>query len=127
MNQNPKYSVTVSVRSAYLAEQSAPDDGRYLFSYTVTLHNTGSIGAQLISRHWVITDGDGQEQQVRGLGVVGEQPQLQPGEQYQYTSGTLIPTPVGVMHGSYQMTADDGTRFDADIPSFTLSVPRTLH
>lgn len=127
MNKTPKYSVEVSVRTAYLAEQSEPDEDRYVFSYTVTLRNTGDIAAQLISRHWIITDGDGQEQQVRGAGVVGEQPQLQPGQQYQYTSGTLLPTPVGVMRGSYQMTAGDGTRFDAEIPSFTLSVPRTLH
>jgi len=127
MTETPAHRVTVSVDTAYLEAQSAPDQGRYAFSYTVTLHNQGNSSAQLLSRHWIITDGDGKEQQVRGLGVIGEQPHLQRGEKYHYTSGTLLATPVGTMHGSYQMVADDGVRFDAEIPSFTLAVPRVLH
>lgn len=127
MNETPKYLVEVTVRTAYLEEQSAPDQARYAFTYSVTIRNHGATAAQLISRHWLITDGDGKEQQVRGLGVVGEQPHLEPGQVHRYTSGTLLPTPVGTMSGSYQMMADDGTRFDAEIPSFTLAVPRTLH
>ena len=127
MNIAPQHQVAVSVRTNYLEEQSSPEQGRYVFSYTVTLHNQGSSAAKLLSRHWIITDGDGKKQEVRGAGVVGEHPHLNPGEQFEYTSGTLLATPVGVMHGSYAMIADDGTRFDAEIPSFTLAVPRTLH
>jgi len=127
MNTAPQHQVAVSVRTNYLEEQSSPEQGRYVFSYTVTLHNQGSSAAKLLSRHWIITDGDGKKQEVRGAGVVGEQPHLNPGDQFEYTSGTLLATPVGVMHGSYEMIADDGTRFDAAIPSFTLAVPRTLH
>ena len=122
-----RYSVNVSAAAQYLADQSDETAGRYVFTYTVTLLNAGSVPAQLISRHWIITDAQGLVQEVRGLGVVGSQPLLQPGESFQYTSGASIATPVGTMRGSYQMLAQDGTRFEAPIPEFTLSVPRVLH
>jgi ApaG protein len=122
-----EYVITVSAATQYLAEQSDEAAGRYVFAYTITLRNTGSVAAQLISRHWVITDAEGVVQEVRGLGVVGAQPLLQPGESYEYTSGASISTAVGTMKGSYQMVAADGTRFEAEIPEFTLSVPRVLH
>ncbi len=116
-----------SSQTQYVAEQSDEQNGRYVFAYTMTIRNTGSIPAQLISRRWIITDGRNQVQEVRGLGVVGAQPLLKPGESFEYTSGTAIATPVGTMRGSYQMVAEDGTQFDATIPEFTLSVPRVLH
>ena len=122
-----EYAVAVSAATQYLAEQSDEAAGRYVFAYTITLRNTGSVAAQLISRHWVITDAQGLVQEVRGLGVVGAQPLLQPGESFEYTSGTSIATAVGTMKGSYQMVASDGKRFEAEIPEFTLSVPRVLH
>ena len=122
-----RYEISVSTRTQYLADQSDEEAGRYVFAYTITIRNTGSIAAQLISRHWIITDADSQVQEVRGLGVVGEQPLIKPGEAFEYTSGTAIPTQVGTMRGAYQMVAEDGTRFDAAIPEFTLSVPRVLH
>jgi ApaG protein len=122
-----KYEISISPQSQYLADQSDEPAGRFVFAYTITLRNTGSISAQLISRHWIITDANNQIQEVKGLGVVGEQPLLAPGESYQYTSGAAIATPVGTMRGTYQMVAEDGTRFDAPIPEFTLSIPRTLH
>jgi len=127
MSADKKYDVTVSSQTQYIAEQSDEQNNRYVFAYTITIRNTGSAAAQLISRHWVITDASNQVQEVRGLGVVGAQPLLKPGESFEYTSGTAIATPVGTMRGSYQMVADDGTRFDAAIPEFTLSVPRVLH
>jgi len=122
-----KYEVTVSSQTQYVAEQSDEESGRFVFAYTMTIRNLGSLPAQLVSRHWIITDGRNQVQEVRGLGVVGAQPLIKPGESYEYTSGTAIATPVGTMKGSYQMVAQDGTRFDAQIPEFTLSVPRVLH
>src|SRR6266853_2794983 len=122
-----KYEVTVSSQTQYVAEQSDERNARFVFSYTITIRNKGSLPAQLISRHWIITDGRNQVQEVRGLGVVGAQPLLKPGESFEYTSGTAIATPVGSMRGSYQMVAEDGTQFDAPIPEFTLSVPRVLH
>ncbi|MEQ1881901.1 MAG: Co2+/Mg2+ efflux protein ApaG [Burkholderiales bacterium] len=125
MTEKKKYDITISTRTTYLPEQS--DDGRYVFAYTITIVNSGSLAARLISRHWVITDAEKTVQEVRGDGVVGNQPYLRPGESFEYTSGTSIDTPVGTMHGSYQMLADDGTEFDAKIPQFTLSMPRTLH
>jgi len=121
------YSVTVSAKTQYLPEQSDEAASRYVFAYTISIRNEGSVAAQLISRHWIITDAQGLVQEVRGMGVVGAQPLLQPGQSYEYTSGTSIATPVGTMRGSYQMLADDGTRFEAPIPEFTLSVPRVLH
>jgi ApaG protein len=122
-----KYEFSVSAIPQYLADQSAPDEDHYVFAYTVTIRNTGEVAGQLISRHWIITDADGQVQEVRGEGVVGEQPVLQPGQSYEYTSGVPLPTPVGSMKGSYQCVAADGTKFEAPIPEFVLSMPRTLH
>ena len=127
MAQSKRYEVTVSAAVRYLAEQSDEKTGRYVFAYTINIRNTGEATAQLISRHWVITDSQGLVQEVRGLGVVGNQPVLRPGESHEYTSGTAIATPVGTMKGAYQMIAEDGTRFEAEIPEFTLSVPRVLH
>jgi ApaG protein len=122
-----RYEISVSTQTQYLADQSDEGAGRFVFAYTITIRNTGRIAAQLISRHWYITDADSQVQEVRGLGVVGEQPLIKPGESFEYTSGTAIATQVGTMRGAYQMVAEDGTRFDASIPEFTLSVPRVLH
>ena len=122
-----KYEFSVEVAPRFVAEQSNPDDDEYVFAYTVTIRNTGQVAAQLVSRHWVITDADGHVEEVRGAGVVGEQPLLAPGQTFQYTSGCPLPTPVGSMRGSYQCVAEDGTRFDAPIPEFVLSMPRTLH
>jgi ApaG protein len=121
------YDIAVSAATQYLADQSDESAGRYVFAYTISIRNTGSVAAQLISRHWIITDSQGLVQEVRGLGVVGAQPLLQPGESFEYTSGASIATAVGTMRGSYQMVAEDGTRFEAAIPEFTLSVPRVLH
>lgn len=126
MNEE-KYQIDVAVETSYLEEQSAVDEDRYVFAYTITIRNKGSVAAKLLTRHWIITDGNGEVQEVEGAGVVGEQPHLEPGEQFRYTSGTVLDTPVGTMHGSYQMRADDGYEFDADIPVFRLSMPRTLH
>jgi ApaG protein len=122
-----KYDITVSARTAFVPEQSDIENGRYVFAYTITITNTGSVAAQLVSRHWIITDANNQVQEVRGLGVVGEQPLLRPDESFEYTSGTALATPVGTMRGSYQMVAEDGAQFEAPIPEFTLSVPRVLH
>jgi len=122
-----KYEISVQAHSRFVPDQSDEDEGRFVFAYTITITNTGSVAARLISRHWVITDSDNQVQEVRGMGVVGEQPLLQPQESFEYTSGTAIATPVGTMRGSYKMVAEDGTAFDAPIPQFTLSMPRVLH
>jgi ApaG protein len=121
------YAIGILVETRYLEDQSAPDAARFVFSYTIRIRNDGQVPARLLSRHWIITDGNGRVQEVRGDGVVGEQPWLRPGEDFEYTSGAVLETPIGTMTGSYQMLADDGARFDAPIPSFTLSVPRTLH
>lgn len=122
-----RYDISVRARSTYVPEQSDEDGGRFVFAYTITITNTGTVAARLVSRHWIITDSDSRVQEVRGMGVVGEQPTLRPQESFEYTSGTAIATPVGTMRGTYQMIADDGTSFDALIPEFTLSVPRVLH
>jgi ApaG protein len=127
MTQDKRYSIEVTARPAYLADQSDPSKNQFVFAYTITITNTGTVTAQLISRHWKITDADHRVQEVKGVGVVGQQPVLKPGERFEYTSGASLPTPVGTMHGTYQMVAEDGHAFDATIPSFTLSVPRTLH
>ena len=127
MAEGKKYHISINVNAAYLAEQSDPSADRYVFAYTITIANTGTVSAQLISRHWIITDAENVIQEVKGLGVVGEQPLLRPGESFEYTSGTAMATPVGTMHGSYQMVAEDGNKFDAEIPLFTLSMPRVLH
>lgn len=127
MPASDKHQMQIDVRTAYLPGQSEPGQNRYVFSYTITITNAGSVPARLVTRHWIITDANEQKREVHGEGVVGEQPYLLPGASFQYTSGTILETPVGTMRGSYQMIADDGTAFDAEIPSFTLSVPRTLH
>jgi len=127
MSDNKPYDVKVSVKTTYIPEQSDPDADRYVFAYTITIHNEGSMAAKWLTRHWIINDANGNVQEVHGEGVVGEQPFLRPGESFQYTSGTVIETPVGSMHGSYQMLAEDGTPFDAQIPAFTLSLPHKLH
>jgi ApaG protein len=115
------------VKTAYLADRSDPARNQYVFAYTVTITNSGAIAAQLVSRHWIITDSEHHVQEVKGPGVVGEQPLLRPGERFEYTSGTSLATAVGTMRGTYQMVAEDGRQFDADIPPFTLSMPRVLH
>jgi ApaG protein len=127
MAESKKYEIAVEVMTQYMPEQSEPDEDRYFFAYTITVRNSGSVAAQLISRHWVITDAEGKTEDVRGLGVVGHQPLLKPGESFEYTSGCPLATPVGTMSGTYQMVAEDGTRFEATIPEFMLAMPRTLH
>jgi ApaG protein len=127
MESDKKYEVSVSAETEYISDQSDEAKDRYVFSYTINIRNTGTIPAQLIGRHWIITDAHNHVQEVRGLGVVGAQPLLKPGENFTYTSGTALNTSVGTMRGSYQMVAEDGTQFDAPIPEFTLSVPRVLH
>jgi ApaG protein len=122
-----KYEFTVAAKSLFLPDQSDEENERYVFAYTITITNTGEVSGQLLSRHWIITDATNDVQEVRGMGVVGQQPVLKPGESFQYSSGSAITTPVGTMRGSYQVVAEDGTRFDAPIPEFTLSVPRVLH
>ena len=127
MPQAKKYSIAVTAHSTFLPDQSDEEEDRYVFAYTIRITNNGSVPAQLVSRHWIITDADNQVQEVRGMGVVGEQPVLKPGDTFEYSSGSSIPTAVGTMRGSYQLVAEDGTRFEASIAEFTLSVPRTLH
>ena len=127
MTNEDKYRIDIATQVNYLAEQSDEADKRFVFSYTITLTNIGVTSVQLISRHWIITDANHDVQEVRGQGVVGEQPVLKPGQSFEYTSGTVLSTQVGTMSGSYQMLAEDGTKFDAPIPQFVLSVPRVLH
>lgn len=122
-----KYHISIDVKVQYIEEQSSAGDNRYVFSYTINMLNKGTEPAQLISRHWIITDAEGKTQEVKGPGVVGEHPYLKPGEDFTYTSGTIIHTPVGSMQGSYQMKASDGQMFDAEIHPFTLSKPKFLH
>ncbi|MCX7042641.1 MAG: Co2+/Mg2+ efflux protein ApaG [Gammaproteobacteria bacterium] len=126
MSPSP-HDIDVQVQTRFLPDQSTPEDGRFVFAYTIRIHNSGQVPARLISRHWLITDDNGKVQEVRGEGVVGEQPWLRPGDDFEYTSGAVLETALGTMEGSYQMLADDGTHFDAAIAPFTLSVPRTLH
>ena len=121
------YLFDIDVATRYLDDQSAPDEDRYVFAYTIQIRNTGKLPARLVARHWVITDANGKIEEVDGEGVVGEQPWLRPGEAFQYTSGAVLTTGLGTMQGSYEMEADDGTSFEAPIPAFTLTVPRTLH
>lgn len=130
----PDYQFRVDVRPQYLPEQSSPAQGLYLFAYTITISNTGSVAAQLISRSWNVNDANGHTEKVKGLGVVGQQPLLQPGQSFEYTSGTRLRTPTGTMHGSYFCVAEDGEKFDVDIPMFVLEAlsgdvdsKRTLH
>ena len=127
MDDTPDYTLEIQIATRFLDEESEPEREHYVFAYTIRIRNLGRLPAQLVSRHWIITDGDGQVQEVRGEGVVGQQPHLQPGESHTYTSGTLLHTEVGSMHGTYQMLADDGTRFDAPIRPFRLAVPGALH
>ena len=124
---NTDYQFDIEVATRFLDDQSVPEEGRYVFAYTVHIRNDGKVPARLLGRRWLITDGNGKEQEVVGEGVVGEQPWLRPGEGFEYTSGAVLETDIGTMRGSYDVLADDGTRFAAPIPPFTLSVPRTLH
>jgi ApaG protein len=127
MSDDKKYAIKISANAFFLPEQSDEEQDQYVFAYTIRITNEGNVSAKLVSRHWIITDADGKIQEVRGVGVVGEQPVLAPGASFEYTSGSSLETSVGTMHGSYQMQAEDGTRFEATIPTFTLSVPRVLH
>ena len=127
MTEDKRYQIAVSAVPQYVAEQSEPSRGNFVFAYTITIENVGTVPAQLISRHWIITDASGEVQEVRGLGVVGRQPLLRPGEKFVYTSGCQLETPVGTMRGSYQLTGVDGMQFEAEIPEFTLAVPHILH
>lgn len=121
------YQFDIDVDTRFLDDQSVPEEGRYVFAYTIHIRNQGKVPARLLGRHWLITDGNGKQHEVVGEGVVGEQPWLRPGEGFEYTSGAVLETDIGTMRGSYDMLADDGTRFAAPIPAFTLSIPRTLH
>ena len=127
MSDTPPYRIEIVAVPQFIPEQSNPEESSYVFAYTITIRNVGELPAQLISRHWIITDANDTVQEVRGLGVVGHQPMLKPGESFEYTSGCSLKTPVGTMKGTYQMVGEDGTRFDAEIPEFVLAVPRVLH
>ena len=127
MPDSSPYQMEIVPIAQVIPDQSDPEAPRYVFAYTITIRNTGSLPAQLISRHWLITDGNNEVQEVRGLGVVGKQPLLQPGESFEYTSGSSLTTPIGTMKGTYQMVGEDGTRFDAEIPEFVLAAPGMLH
>ncbi len=122
-----KNKIIVEAMPQFIETQSSPSEDRYVFAYTITITNAGDIPAKLLNRHWLITDSNGKVQEVRGEGVIGEQPYLKPGESFQYTSGAMLETPVGTMQGIYNMRSDEGESFDASIPKFTLSIPRTLH
>lgn len=123
----PEYRIAVDVDTSFVAEQSDPREKRFVFAYTITIKNEGDVPAKLLTRHWIITDANGKVQEVRGEGVVGEQPHLQPGQGFRYSSGAVLETPVGAMQGSYQMVADDGRQFDAPIAPFRLAMPGVLH
>ncbi len=127
MKYKPEYRIEVDVETHYLPEESDPENSQYVFSYTITIHNAGTLPARLLSRHWVIENEVGKIQEVYGPGVIGEHPYLKPSESFRYTSGTRIDSPIGRMHGSYQMIADDQTCFDAEISPFILAAPRILH
>ena len=127
MNETADYTLEIQIATRFLDDESTPEQDRYVFSYTISIRNLGRLPAQLVDRHWIITDANGHVEEVRGDGVVGEQPRLEPGEEFSYTSGAVLTTAVGTMEGSYGMAGDDGVRFDAPVPAFTLSVPRTLH
>lgn len=127
MTSAKHYACTVSVEAEFIADQSDIEHNRYAFAYHVKIVNTGNVAAQLISRHWIIRDANGEHSEVKGLGVVGAQPLLNPNERFEYTSGTVLTTPMGEMYGTYQMVADDGTQFDVEIPPFILAMPRVLH
>jgi ApaG protein len=128
MTMNPgRHSISVDVDTRYLEQQSSPRESRFVFAYTITIRNDGEVPARLLKRRWLITDANGKVQEVRGEGVVGEQPYLKPGQGFRYTSGAVLETPVGAMEGSYEMLADDGVSFDAPIAAFTLAMPGTIH
>lgn len=127
MSEIKQYDIRVSVKTEYLPSESDTDTNRFVFAYTIKVENHGEVPAKLLSRHWIITDAENRVQEVKGKGVIGEQPHLKNGESFQYTSGTMIETKVGSMQGSYQMVADDGHTFDAEIAPFTLAVPGVLH
>ena len=124
---SPRHNIQVSVETEFLADQSDPDSQRWVFAYHLTIRNEGTVSAPLLTRHWVITDGEDRVQEVHGEGVIGEQPHIAPGQTFSYTSGAILETEVGSMRGSYQMIGEDGTHFDAEIPMFTLAVPHALH
>lgn len=127
MTEHDIHKIDVGVETTYVDDQSEPDADRYVFAYTITISNVGRAPAKLLNRRWLITDANGKVQEVRGEGVVGEQPYLRPGEVFRYTSGTVLETPVGTMEGEYEMVADDGQAFLAPVDRFSLSVPRVLH
>lgn len=127
MTENAEYTFRISVRTQYLDDQSDPEDDRFVFAYTIVISNTGERPAKLTNRHWIITDANGEVTEVRGQGVVGEQPVIKPGEQFQYTSGTVITTPIGTMEGKYHMEGEDGISFDTPIPVFSLAHPGSIH
>jgi ApaG protein len=122
-----RHNISVDVNTRYLENQSNPHESRFVFAYTITIRNEGEVPARLLKRHWLITDANGKVQEVRGDGVVGEQPYLKPGQGFRYTSGAILETPVGAMEGSYEMLGDDGISFDAPIAPFTLAMPGTIH
>jgi ApaG protein len=121
------HRISVQVETSYLEDQSAPQSQRFVFGYTITIRNDGDVTAQLLTRHWIITDAEGRQQEVRGEGVVGEQPRLKPGQGFRYSSGAVLQTPVGAMQGSYQMISEDGLQFEAPIPPFRLAMPGLLN
>lgn len=127
MPEKPVYDISITVKSSYIPEQSIPEQDRYVFAYTINIANTGTAAATLLRRHWIITDANNKVEEVHGDGVVGEQPHLQPGEVFEYTSGAMLETPVGCMEGNYDMIGEDGVEFEADIPVFSLSSPQALH
>ena len=127
MSEIDNAQIDIDVVTDYISEQSDPTVDRYVFAYTITINNRGDIPAKLLNRHWLITDANGKVQEVRGEGVVGEQPHLNPGEHFEYTSGAVLETPVGVMEGEYEMVTDEGDTFLAPIDRFSLAIPRTLH
>ncbi len=127
MTEPSSHRIIVDVTTSYIEDQSSPGDGRFVFSYTITIRNEGSVPARLLTRHWIITDSNGKVQEVVGDGVVGEQPHLQPGEGFRYSSGAILETPVGAMQGKYRMLGDDGEHFDATIAPFRLAMPGLLH
>ncbi len=126
-NQHARHAIEVDVECRFVEEKSSPEQNRYLFYYVISISNKGSVATKLLTRHWIITDGNNKVQEVRGEGVVGEQPHLQPGEKYRYSSAAMIETSVGTMRGEYQMIDDEGEKFDVPIDQFVLSIPRTLH
>lgn len=127
MKTAPKHQIQIEAESAYIEEQSSPERARFVFAYTISISNQGSIPAKLLNRHWVITDADGKVEEVRGKGVVGDQPHLQPGQRYEYSSGAILETPVGVMEGDYEMVDDLGEHFFAPIPVFSLQTPNAVN